>query len=164
MADPYLGEIQTFAFDFAPRNWAACEGQLLPIAQNQALFALLGTTFGGDGITTFALPDLRGRIPMHVGPGYSLGQVGGEIAHALTVAEMPAHGHVPAAAGAATAAVPTGAVWANSGKPAYGSGTTTAMNAASVSTSGGSQPHLNMAPSLTITFAIALTGIFPSVN
>ncbi len=164
MAEPFLSEIRLFSFGFAPNGWALCNGQLLPINQNQALFALLGTTYGGNGITTFALPDLRGRIPVHNGSGFTLGQTGGAFAHTLSISELPQHGHVPRSGGTATALSPAGAVWANPGKPAYGSQLSAAMNSASMNMTGGSQAHENTAPYAVVSFAIALQGIFPSQN
>ena len=167
--DPFLGEIMLFAGDFVPRGYAACNGQLLPIAQNQALFSLLGTTYGGNGQTTFALPDLRGRVPIHVGqgPGLSdriLGEVGGEEAHTLTVAEMPGHTHVMTArSGNGTTASPAGALFARDGAdvPHYGAGADTQLSPGAIAVAGGSQPHNNMQPYLALQYCIALTGVFP---
>ena len=167
MSEPFLSEVRMMSFNFAPKGWALCNGQLLPINQNQALFALLGTTFGGDGQTNFALPDLRGRAPLHVGSGHSLGEHGGEQAHSLSISEMPAHTHtLNAASDDATQAIPTGNLLARQAQAnAYiEPASLGAMNAASVSNTGGSQPHLNMQPYLTISFCIALQGIFPSHN
>jgi microcystin-dependent protein len=164
MAEPFLAEIRIFSFVFAPKGWALCNGQLLPINQNQALFSLLGTTYGGDGRVNFALPDLRGRSPVHVGAGIVLGQRAGEQAHTLTAAEMPAHTHV--ATGSSTPANlgdPTGNVWAT-GNAAYNPSPNTTMNPACVVPVGGSQAHLNMSPFFTLNFCIALQGIFPSPN
>jgi len=174
MSEPFLSEIRMLAFNFAPRGWSLCDGQLLPIAQNQALFALLGTTFGGDGVQTFGLPDLRSRAPVHFGQGpggslYSLGQRGGVENHVLTTAELPPHLHVPAAsASAATSgAASAGMALATpaASKP-YRNGSTTLVPVAAGATAfaGGSQPHTNMQPYLTVLFAIALQGIFPSRN
>ncbi|HEX6608874.1 MAG TPA: tail fiber protein [Chloroflexia bacterium] len=172
MADPYLGEIRMFAGNFAPLGWAFCNGQLLPIAQYDALYAILGTTYGGDGQTTFALPDLRGRGPIHAGQGPGLsnhpqGEQGGTETVTLTVAQMPGHTHVPAASSAAgTSSHPTGAVWAASSTSdnQYASSTKTPMNPGTVSAAGGNQPHDNLQPLLAINFIIALEGIFPSPN
>jgi microcystin-dependent protein len=168
MAEPFLSEIRLFSFEFAPRSWALCNGQLLPINQNQALFSLLGTTFGGDGRVNFALPDLRGRTPIHVGSGHTLGERGGEQAHTLSIAELPQHAHLLQAANlTATTNTPTNAlVLANSsGSNLYGTAANlVAMSPASVPNVGGSQAHLNMQPFLTISFCIALQGIFPSPN
>lgn len=165
MSEPFLSEIRLVSFVFAPKGWALCNGQLMPINQNQALFALLGTTFGGDGRTTFALPNLQGRVPVGVGDRYNLGEVGGEYAHTLTLAEMPAHAHPASVAAAATAATPTSStVLAQPGKAAYSTTHTGAMAAASVSTVGGDQAHENTAPYLALNYVIALQGIFPSQN
>ena len=165
MAEPFLSEIRLFSFAFAPRGWALCNGQLLPINQNQALFALLGTTFGGDGEVNFALPDLRGRTPIHVGSGHTLGERGGEQAHTLSIAELPMHTHVAQASSLnANQALPTGNLLASANN-AY----TTPTNLISISSTtvvnvGGSQAHLNLQPFLTLNFCIALQGIFPSPN
>lgn len=167
MAEPFLGEIRLMSFVFAPKGWALCNGQLLPINQNQALFSLLGTTFGGDGRVNFALPDLRGRTPIHEGSGHSLGERGGEQAHTLAVSEMPAHTHVlNAASNTGTALVPITNLLATANLPAYHApdNNLVPMNAASVANAGGSQAHLNMQPFLTLNFCIALQGIFPSQN
>jgi microcystin-dependent protein len=162
------------SFGFAPKGWAMCNGQLLPINQNQALFSLLGTTYGGDGRTTFGLPDLQGRTPIHVGQGHTLGDKGGEQAHTLSIAELPTHTHVASGSSAAAdAAVPTGnllGVVDNTtfGNAYTGSGGNQAiaslvpMSAQAVDNAGGSQAHQNMQPYLTLNFCIALQGIFPS--
>ena len=166
MSEPFLGQIQTFGFNFPPRGWAKCDGQLLPIGNNQALFALLGTTYGGDGRTTFALPDLRGRFPMHVGNGpglssRSMGRRSGTETHTLTVAEMPVHSH-PVTADVGNKPSPVGAVpaTANDGESNYSNSGTTTLNGAT--NAGNSQPFSNMPPFLVINFSIALQGIFPS--
>ena len=152
------------SFDFAPKGWALCNGQLLPINQNQALFSLLGTTFGGDGRVNFALPDLRGRTPIHVGSGHTLGERGGEQAHTLSIAELPMHTHVLNASSTdGNAAVPSAGVLARSATQLYAPpANLAAMNAGSSTNIGGSQAHLNMQPFLTLNFCIALQGIFPS--
>jgi microcystin-dependent protein len=171
MSEPFLGEMRMMAFNFAPKGWAPCNGQLLPINQNQALFSLLGTMYGGNGQTTFALPDLRGRTPIHVGAGWTQGQRGGEENHLITAGEMPAHAHL---------------VQANGGPPDNPGGNTPASNKVLSSTStgqlyapfanvqpmsaqavgnvGGSQPHTNMMPFSVVGICIALIGIFPSMN
>ena len=167
MAEPFLSEIRIMSFDFAPKGWALCNGQLLPINQNQALFALLGTTYGGNGQTTFALPDLRDRVPMHVGGGHTLGERGGEQAHTLSVAEVAQHTHgLNASSSDATADTPAAAqVLAKAAIDLYRAPTTlVAMEPAVVSNVGGSQAHPNMQPFLTLSFCIALQGIFPSRN
>ena len=166
MAEPFLSEIRLMSFPFAPKGWAMCNGQLLPINQNQALFALLGTTYGGNGQTTFGLPDLRGRVPIHVGMGFPLGNAGGEQAHTLSVAELPVHTHVlQATSNAGTSVMPTGNLLAKSNLPTYTGPTNLhTMAAESVPTVGGGQAHLNMQPFLTLNFCIALQGIFPSPN
>jgi microcystin-dependent protein len=164
MSEPYLGEIRLFGTTFAPKGWAFCEGQILPIAQNQALFAILGTTYGGNGQTTFALPDLRGRVPIHFGGTYQLGTAQGEAAHTLTVNEIPAHNHlVQGSTNAASNPAPTNNTWANSAN-LYGAAATTTMNPAAIANAGGSQAHSNMQPYLALNFCIALTGIFPTRN
>jgi microcystin-dependent protein len=167
MAEPFLSEIRIMSFSFAPRGWALCNGQLLPINQNQALFSLLGTTFGGDGRVNFALPDSRGRVPMHVGSGHTLGERGGEQAHTLSIAELPEHAHVLMANSSTTGSTntPSNALVpaASTGASLYSSATNlVAMSPAAVANVGGSQAHINMQPFLTLTFCIALQGIFPS--
>ena len=165
MAEPFLSEIRLMSFVFAPKGWALCNGQLLPINQNQALFSLLGTTFGGDGRVNFALPDLRGRTPMHVGSGHTLGEKGGEQAHTLSIAELPQHTHVLMASGSnAGTNSPSGAVLANSTAVYHAPTTLTSLLPSSVTNVGGSQAHLNMQPFLTLSYCIALQGIFPSPN
>jgi microcystin-dependent protein len=165
MATPFLSEIRIFSFTFAPKGWAMCNGQLLPINQNQALFALLGTTYGGDGVTTFALPNLQGRMPIHEGAGFTLGELGGEQNHTLSFSEMPQHTHSAAAnSGPANAGGAPGNFWANGNQPAYASSTNVTLSPATVNNIGGNQPHNNMAPYLVLNFCIALVGIFPSQN
>lgn len=165
MAEPFLSEIRIMSFVFAPKGWALCNGQLLPINQNQALFSLLGTTFGGDGRVNFALPDLRGRTPIHVGSGHTLGERGGEQAHTLSIAELPEHTHVLNATNNAGGQNPTNNVLAKTGANTYGAAVNlVAMAAGTVLNAGGSQAHLNMQPFLTLNFCIALQGIFPSPN
>jgi microcystin-dependent protein len=169
MAEPFLSEIRIFSFVFAPRGWALCNGQLLPINQNQALFSLLGTTFGGDGRVNFALPDLRARVPIHVGSGHTLGERGGEPAHTLSIQEMPGHVHdMRASSQPASQGTPSGALLATPssalGTPYTTAAPTASLNAATVTTAGGSQAHNNLQPLLTLSFCIALQGIFPSPN
>jgi microcystin-dependent protein len=167
MAEPFLGQIQMFGFDFPPRGWAHCSGQLLAIAQNQALFSILGTTYGGDGVTTFALPNLQGRVPMHwgQGPGLSsrnLGEVGGQAATTLISNQIPGHTHLASASNTAPAvASPANNFWAQGN---YSGTVNGPMAAGAIGNSGGGQPHPNMAPYLGIYFSIALAGIFPSRN
>lgn len=167
MAEPFLSEIRIFSFVFAPKGWALCDGQLLPINQNQGLFSLLGTTFGGDGRVNFALPDLRARTPIHVGGTHTLGERGGEQAHTLTTSELPTHTHVAKGANQTADNVdPTDSFLANPAAavgPIYGPpASLVAMNAGAIANVGGSQAHLNMQPYLTLSFGIALQGIFPS--
>lgn len=165
MAEPFLSEIRIMSFEFAPRGWALCNGQLLPINQNQGLFSLLGTTFGGDGRVNFALPDLRGRTPIHVGSGHTLGEQGGEQAHTLSIAELPTHTHVLNGSSANGGVnIATGNLLGSANNVYHAPTSLTSLNPGSVSNVGGSQAHLNMQPFLTLNFCIALQGIFPSPN
>ena len=167
MAEPFLSEIRIMSFVFAPKGWAMCNGQLLPINQNQALFSLLGTTFGGDGRVNFALPDLRARTPIHVGSGHTLGERGGEQAHTLSIAELPTHTHVASATTSqanATGPVPTSNCFRRIEQCVYGSDQPDGVKPRTVTNAGGSQAHLNMQPFLVLNFCIALQGIFPSPN
>ena len=165
MAEPFLSEIRIMSFGFAPRGWALCDGQLLPINQNQALFSLLGTTFGGDGRVNFALPDLRARTPIHVGSGHTLGERGREQAHTLSIAEIPTHTHVLSGSPSnANVAPAVNNVLAAANNVYSAPQSLTALGASSITNTGGSQAHLNMQPFLTLNFSIALQGIFPSPN
>ena len=180
MSTPFMGQIEIFSFNFAPKGWALCNGQLLPINQNQALFSLLGTMYGGNGQTTFALPNLQGRVAMHMGNGFTEGQAGGEIAHTLNIQEMAAHNHTIGADSTTDAKSNSNAATTNSifgqsiGTPATGAsftmnmyGTTAANGALAPQTignTGGSQAHNNQQPFLVLNFVIALQGAFPSQN
>ncbi|HNL39145.1 MAG TPA: tail fiber protein [Saprospiraceae bacterium] len=168
MATPFLAEIKLFSFNFAPKGWALCNGQLMPINQNQALFSLLGTTYGGDGRVNFGLPDLRGRVPMHVGNGHVQGERAGEEAHTLSVGEMPVHNHIVNAVApndsSGNTNLPANALLSNTA-PAelYASGPGSLSPVAqTISVAGGSQPHENRQPFLVLNFCVALQGIFPS--
>lgn len=153
------------SFIFAPKGWALCNGQLLPINQNQALFSLLGTTYGGDGRVNFALPDLRGRTPIHTGQGHTLGERGGEQAHTLSIAELPVHTHAYMAQPAAGNQLPAaGALLAQASNVYRTPDNFTTLQPGTIGNVGGSQAHLNMEPFLVLTFCIALQGIFPSQN
>jgi microcystin-dependent protein len=167
MAEPFLSEIRIMGFNFPPKGWALCNGQFLPINQNQPLFSLLGTTFGGNGQTTFALPDLRNKVPIHVGQGFTLGQAGGQQSHTLTMSEMPAHTHfLNGTTLTSNVAAPSGAIFADVVGQIYSGATSnlTTLAPASVTNVGGSQAHENMMPYLVLSFCIALIGIFPSPN
>ena len=165
MAEPFLSEIRIFSINYAPKAWALCNGQFLPINQNQPLFSLLGTTFGGNGQTTFALPDLRVRVPIHVGSGHTLGESGGQAAHTVTIAELPTHTHTLNASSAnATTPIPGGNLLAAANNLYAAPTNLTALEPSSVGSIGGSQPHENRQPFLALSFCIALQGIFPSPN
>ena len=165
MAEPFLSEVRIMSFVFAPKGWALCNGQLLPINQNQGLFSLLGTTFGGDGRVNFALPDLRGRTPIHVGGSHTLGERGGEQAHTLSIAELPTHTHVfNASQGNANVPTPGNNMFGTSNNMYSAATNLTSINAGTITNTGGSQAHLNLQPFLTLSFCIALQGIFPSPN
>ena len=179
MAEPFLSEIRMMSFNFPPKGWAFCNGQFLPINQNQALFSLLGTTYGGNGQTNFALPDLRGRVPIHTGGGHSLGEAAGSSGVTVNIQQLPTHTHTmqakaaqaPLIGGAVTGPTKSlaQAAISNANPPPtvnlYATGAPlVAMAANSTSNTGGSQPHNNMMPYLTINFCIALQGIFPSQN
>ena len=166
MAQPYVGEIRMFAGNFAPAGWMFCEGQLLPISENETLFQLIGTTYGGDGQSTFALPDLRGRIPIHQGNGFILAETGGAEEITLTVSQIPAHSHpLLASLNVADDGNPGNKVLGES-RPGtnsfYEDITTNNMAATAISAVGGSQPHTNFQPYLCVDFIISLFGIFPS--
>ncbi|OYP36007.1 phage tail protein [Rhodopirellula sp. MGV] len=178
MSEPFLGEIRSFGFNFAPRGWAHCDGQLLPISQNTALFSLLGTIYGGDGRTTFALPDLRGRVGIHMGngpglPSYSIGNRGGAVEVTLNNAQIPSHSHTAdvrcqSAVAAGHQNTPVGATWATDAGSSGATYSTVAPNESmlegtvQISSTGGSQGHQNMQPYLTTNWCIALVGLFPS--
>ena len=167
MAQPYVGEIRMFAGNFAPAGWMFCEGQLLPISENETLFQLLGTTYGGDGQSTFALPDLRGRIPLHQGNGFILAETGGAEEITLTVSQIAAHSH-PMLASSATASqtTPANTILATPSVPDMyrASAPNTAFAPQSIGSTGGSQPHTNFQPYLCVDFIISLFGIFPSAT
>jgi len=169
MAEPYIGEIRLVPYTFNPAGWALCSGQLLSISQNAALFSLIGTTYGGDGVNTFALPNLQSRIPVHMGTSaqgtFIQGQLGGVENVTLTQAQIPSHSHAAQCNSGATqtASNPAGAVWVNSNQNQYTDQATPAtMNAGALSNTGGNQPHENRMPFQVINFIIALVGIFPS--
>lgn len=169
MASPYLGEIRLFSFNFPPRNWAQCNGQTLPINQYQALFALLGTYYGGNGVNTFALPNLQGRAPIHMGNyqgnNYVIGQIGGEATHVLMTSQIPSHTHsLTASSSAPSAPSPSGNLWATPSNDAYApqANANTTLSPASLANTGNNQGHDNMAPYLTLNFCIAMAGVFPS--
>lgn len=163
MSNPFLGEIKMVPWGFAPRGWALCNGQVLPISQNQALFSILGTTYGGDGRTTFALPDFRARVPLHQGPSAPIGSAGGEAAHTLTLGEMAHHWH--GATGAPVAPNqpgPSGNLWAQSQSAYLTAAGNSTMDSAGCAPAGGGQAHPNLPPYLVLNFIIALNGIYPS--
>jgi microcystin-dependent protein len=165
LAEPFLSELRIMSFNFAPKGWAMCNGQLMPINQNQALFSLLGTTFGGDGRVNFALPDLRNRVPIHVGNGHTLGELGGETAHTVTLSEMPAHQHFASGTSDnATVDSPGGNLLASGANQYAPSPPTTTLSPTTIGNVGGSQAHENRQPYLVLTICIALQGIFPSRN
>jgi len=163
MAEPFLSEIRIMSFGFPPKGWALCNGQLLPINQNQALFSLLGTTYGGDGRVNFGLPNLQGRAPIHMGSSHTLGERGGEAAHTLSIAEIPTHTHTLVAVSAnATQPIPASAFLAAANNLYVAPASLVATSPTSVANVGGSQAHNNMQPFLVLNFSIALQGIFPS--
>jgi len=162
MAEPFLAEIRLMSFNFAPKGWALCNGQTLPINQNQALFSLLGTIYGGNGQTTFALPNLQGRVPVHQGSSFTLGQRGGDEAHTITQQEVTTHNHVVNVSNANASVGPVGNYFAAANLAYHPAPANTNLAPSSITNTGGSQAHNNMQPYLAITFAIALQGIFPS--
>jgi microcystin-dependent protein len=165
MSEPFLSEIKIVSFNFPPKGWALCNGQFLPINQNQALFALLGTTYGGNGQTTFALPNLRGQVPIHMGNGHTLGERAGATSVTINIQQLPTHLHFEQAQPAPGNQLPAaGAVLAQASNVYHTADNLTTLNPASVSSVGGSQPHNNMMPYLVLNFIIALQGIFPSQN
>jgi len=166
MSEPFLSEIKMMSFNFPPRGWAFCNGQTMAIAQNQALFSLLGVTYGGNGTTTFLLPNLQGRVPTHMGgSGHFLGQAGGEQGHTLTIPEMPSHPHTfQGTTNNADSPVVTGNLMATSANLYTPAANLTTLSPSTVGNAGGSQAHQNMQPYLVINFCIALQGIFPSRN
>ena len=164
MSEPFIGEIRMVGFNFAPAGWALCQGQLLAISENDALFNLIGTTYGGDGQTTFALPNLQSRVPVHQGSGFTLGEMAGVETVTLTLSQIPSHTHVPQANSAGAATSPAGNVWANSAALQFAPAGSplTPMNPGVMGSSGGSQPHDNMLPYLAINFIISLYGVYPT--
>jgi microcystin-dependent protein len=164
MSSPFIGEIRMFGGNFAPAGWAFCNGALIPISENDALFNLIGTTYGGDGQSTFALPNLQSRVPIHVGPGFALGQSGGTESVTLTTSQIPSHSHVPLAqAAVGSQNSPANGLWANSSVNPYSNvAPSVAMNVVAIGSTGGSQPHDNMIPFLAVNFILSLFGVFPS--
>ena len=163
MSEPFIGEVKIISWNFPPKGWAFCNGQLLPINQNQALFSILGTTYGGNGQTNFALPNLQGRTAIHVGNGFTPGESGGEAGHTLTLQELPAHNHILQGT-AANGDTPLPATLANANNLYSTAPPNTALTPGSIGNAGGSQPHDNESPYLVLNFVIALQGIFPSRN
>jgi microcystin-dependent protein len=165
MSEPFLGELRIVSFIFAPQGWALCNGQFLPINQNQALFSLLGTMYGGNGQTTFALPNMQGRVPMHVGGSHTQGEAAGQESHTVTQSEMPAHTHIVTATTAtADTQNAAGNLWASGGQSIYSNTLNVVMAGQATNNAGGSQPHENRSPFLTLNFIICLIGIFPTRN
>jgi microcystin-dependent protein len=164
MAQPYVGEIRMFGGNFAPAGWMFCDGQLLPISENETLFQLIGTTYGGDGQSTFALPDLRGRVPIHQGNGFILAETGGAEQITLNTNQIPVHSHVPLSSSTGGSDSPSNNFWgtSTSGNPYVAAPGNLVMNPAAIGSIGGSQPHENMIPYLGISHIISLFGIFPS--
>jgi len=167
MANPFVGEIRMFGGNFAPQGWAFCDGQLMAISENETLFQLIGTTYGGDGQSTFGLPDLRGRVPLHQGNSFVIGQLAGTESVTLTTQQIPAHTHAARASNVGTQASPIGGFWSTDpggNNAAYSNTSNSAMNAQAIKVAGGSQPHENRQPVLAISFIISLFGIFPTQN
>ncbi|HKP45744.1 MAG TPA: tail fiber protein [Pyrinomonadaceae bacterium] len=165
MSDAFLGELRIVSFNWAPKGWAISNGQLMPINQNQALFSLLGTTYGGNGQTTFALPDMRGNVPIHMGNGHTLGERAGSESVTLTSSTMPAHTHQVTGSGTtADSSLVGGNFWASGGQQIYATTQNTAMAPQAINNTGGSQAHENRMPFLTLNFIINLVGLFPSQN
>jgi len=165
MSEPFLSEIRIFSFPFAPKGWLPCDGRLLPINQNQALFSLLGTMYGGNGQNNFGIPNLQGRVPFHIGQGLVQGEMAGQTAHTLIISELPTHTHfATASSAAANNANPVGNFWADGGKTIYNNTANTALAPQAISNIGGSQAHDNMSPYLVLNFCIAVQGVFPSRN
>ncbi len=168
MSEPYIGEVRLVPFNFAPDGWAFCNGSLLSISENAALFSLIGTTYGGDGVNTFALPNLQSRIPVHQGGSYVPGATGGAESVTLTLAQIPSHGHVAQCNSGATQTTtsPANAVWTNYNQTQYtnSSSLSSTMNSGALAQTGGNQPHENRMPFQVINFIIALVGIYPSQN
>ena len=165
MSEPFISEIRIVSFNFAPKGWALCNGQTLPINQNQALFSLIGTFYGGNGVNTFQLPNLQARMPIHQGSANVIGEAGGQSSHTLIASEMPSHVHqAQGVSNAATTPDAAGNTWASSANGPFAGSPNTTMGSGALANVGGSQPHNNMPPSLTLNFIIALQGIFPSRN
>ena len=165
MSEPFLAEVRVFGFNFPPRGWAQCDGQILPINQNQSLYSLLGTTYGGDGRTSFALPELRGRTPIHEGTGHSLGHKAGEETHQLSTSEIPTHQHtMKGSSSRGNNPMPTNNVLASVNNGYRDPGNLTGLRSGTVTNVGGGQAHENMQPFLAVNFCIALQGVFPSRN
>jgi microcystin-dependent protein len=166
MSTPFISEIKIISFNFPPKGWAFCNGQILAISQNQALFSLLGTTYGGNGQTTFALPNLQGQMPVHFGSGFSLGQVGGEQNHTLILSEIPSHIHSANGTSVApSSGSPSNNLWCQNPTNSYSNqAPNVTMAGGAIGMGGGGQPHNNMSPYLVLNFVIALQGIFPSRN
>jgi microcystin-dependent protein len=164
MSEPFIGEIRMFANNYAPQGWALCNGQVLPINGNQALFSLLGTAFGGDGMTTFALPNLQGRVPMQISNPGPVGQTGGEEAHTLTVNEMPQHTHQASAGTDSPSTTAAGNAWGGAAGTNYAEQANVQMSPNAIATAGQTQAHANMQPFTVVNFCIAITGIYPTRN